>query len=354
MGTIMANQDGTLKRTNTLEVNDGTTSINGDKIIIGDEQSTTQIPSLAGGGLIEADDDGNLTSSNVSSSTIIDNTNNITDNTNQINQNIQQIDTNTGNISKNRKDINKLEGAARSLGDAAEAAGAMGAALSGIPEVSLHPDEPLRCGFAGGGFGSQYAIAGGCAARIKDSIHLNGAIAYSPSVDYHYGSTSSLAGRVGFSFPIGGGKSKKQNASKVMPSGEDWTSTTENNPETNQPPSSAPPVQPLWYRTEVKQTIAKLETDVSSRDEQIELLRSRLEKLIDDQNRNNGETKEEDELIAMLQQRITELEDEKAESEAEDQQQNARIEELEDKLEEQESRFEALMDRVQSLLSKQK
>ena len=165
MGTIMANQDGTLKRTNTLEVNDGTTSINGDKIIIGDEQSTTQIPSLAGGGLIEADSDGNLTSSNVSASTIIDNSN--------------QIKNNTSNISKNRKDINKLEGAARSLGDAAEAAGAMGAALSGIPEVSLHPDEPLRCGFAGGGFGSQYAIAGGCAARIKDSIHLNGAIALS-------------------------------------------------------------------------------------------------------------------------------------------------------------------------------
>ena len=113
-------------------------------------------------------------------------------------------------------------------------------------------------------------------------------------------------------------------------------------------------MQPLWYRTEVKQTIAKLESDVSSRDEQIELLKSRLQKLIDDQKSNNGAAQEGDELIAILQKRITELEDEKAESEAEDQRQNARIEELEDKLEAQESRFDALMDRVQSLLSNQK
>ena len=125
-------------------------------------------------------------------------------------------------------------------------------------------------------------------------------------------------------------------------------------PKTNQQPSSAPPVQPLWYRTGVKQTIAKLETDVSSRDEQIELLKTRLQKLIDDQNRNNGATKQEDELIAILQERITELEEEKAESEAEDQRQNARIEELEDKLKAQQSRFEALMNRVQSLLPNQK
>ena len=100
--------------------------------------------------------------------------------------------------------------------------------------------------------------------------------------------------------------------------------------------------------------IAAVVSDVSSRDNQIELLKSQLEKLIDDQKPRNGSTKSENALIAILQERITELEDEKAKAKAEDQQQNTRIEELEDKLEEQESRFEALMDRVQSLLSKQK
>ena len=357
LSTVMVNDDGTLKRTNALTSENGKTSLNGSNITLGNVNTQVQVPNLSGRGdsLVGVSNDGELFNSSFDPSVINDNRLLITDNANQMNQNIQQINNNTSNISKNRNDINKLEGAARSLGDAAEAAGAMGAALSGIPEVSLHPDEPLRCGFAGGGFGSQYAIAGGCAARIKDSIHLNGAIAYSPTVDYHYGSTSSLAGRVGFSFPIGGGGSKRASTPKAQPSGEDWTgNTSESIPETNQQPSSAPPVQPLWYRTEVKQTIAKLETDVSSRDDQIELLRSRLEQLIEDQKRNSGATKEEDELIAMLQERITELEDEKAESEAEDQRQNARIEELEDKLEAQQSRFEALMNRVQSLLPKKK
>ena len=357
LSTVMVNDDGTLKRTNALTSENGKTSLNGSNITLGNVNTQVQVPNLSGRGdsLVGVSNDGELFNSSFDPSVINDNRVLIIDNANQINQNIQQINNNTTNISKNRKDINKLEGAARSLGDAAEAAGAMGAALSGIPEVSLHPDEPLRCGFAGGGFGSQYAIAGGCAARIKDSIHLNGAIAYSPTVDYHYGSTSSLAGRVGFSFPIGGGGSKRASTPKAQPSGEDWTGNTSVSiPETNQQPSSAPPVQPLWYRTEVKQTIAKLETDVSSRDDQIELLRSRLEQLIEDQKRNSGATKEENELIAMLQERITELEDEKAESEAEDQRQNARIEELEDKLEAQQSRFEALMNRVQSLLPKKK
>ena len=357
LSTVMANADGTLKRTNAVTSENGKTTVNGSNITLGDVNTQVQVPSLSGRGdsLVGVSNDGELFNSSFDPSVINDNRVLIIDNANQINQNIQQINDNTNNISKNRKDINKLEGAARSLGDAAEAAGAMGAALSGIPEVSLLPEEPLRCGFAGGGFGSQYAIAGGCAARIKNSLHLNGAIAYSPTVDYHYGSTSSLAGRLGFSFPIGGGGSQQSSTPKAQPSGEDWTgNTSESMPKTNQQPSSAPPVQPLWYRTEVKQTIAKLESDVSSRDEQIELLKSRLQKLIDDQKSNNGAAQEEDELIAILQKRITELEDEKAESEAEDQRQNARIEELEDKLEAQESRFDALMDRVQSLLSNQK
>ena len=104
----------------------------------------------------------------------------------------------------------------------------------------------------------------------------------------------------------------------------------------------------------MKQPIAKLESDVSSRDEQIEFLKSRLQKLINEQKGNNWATQEKDELIDMLQARITELEDEKAESEAEDRRHHAWVEELEDKHEAQESHFDALMDRVQSLLSNQK
>ena len=58
-------------------------------------------------------------------------------------------------------------------------------------------------------------------------------------------------------------------------------------------------MQPLWYRTEVKQTIAKLQSDVSSRDQQIDDLKSRLEQLIDEQQFNENSSSSE--LITMLQ-----------------------------------------------------
>ena len=32
------------------------------------------------------------------------------------------------------------------------------------------PDEPMRCGFGAGGWGSQYSVAGGCAARVADRV----------------------------------------------------------------------------------------------------------------------------------------------------------------------------------------
>ena len=218
----------------------------------------------------------------------------------------------------------------------------MGAALSGVPELSLLPEEPMRCGFAGGGYGSQYAIAGGCAARIKDSIHLNGAIAYAPSVDYSYGSTSSLAGRLGISFPIGKSKSSSSDntTTTTSPSTEPSDSTTNNNT----------PADPLWYRTEVKQEISKLQDDLSSRDEQIQDLKTRLEQMMQAPPTNGATSQANDEIVALLKQRIAELEEEKKRSEEEDQRQNAQIEALEKKLADQESRFEKMMKRIQSMV----
>ena len=217
----------------------------------------------------------------------------------------------------------------------------MGAALSGVPELSLLPDEPMRCGFAGGGYGSQYAIAGGCAARIKDSIHLNGAIAYAPSVDYSYGSTSSLAGRLGISFPIGKSKSSSSN---------NTTTTTSPSTEPSDASSANTPADPLWYRTEVKQEISKLQVDLSSRDQQIQDLKTRLEQLMQAPSTNAPASQANDEIIALLKQRIAELEEEKKRSEEEDQRQNAQIEALEKKLADQESRFEKMMKRIQSMV----
>ena len=99
--------------------------------------------------------------------------------------------------------IPKLESAARGLGRAVESSGAIAAAMSAVPEVTLEENEPMRCGVGTGGFGSQYAVSAGCAVRVGERLHLNGALSYSPSIDYDYGSTPSVAGRLGFSFPLG-------------------------------------------------------------------------------------------------------------------------------------------------------
>ena len=203
-----------------IEVDDQAVTITGggeQDVNIGTADDDVFVPSLKGkgDGLVQVDSNGKLERSRVSLQLVINNTA-------DIQQNTSDISDNTSRISKNRKSINKLEDAASALGDAAEAAGAMGAALSGVPELTLLPDEPVRCGFAGGGFGSQYAVAGGCAARIAGRVHLNGAIAYSPSVDYKFGSTSSIAGRVGVSFPIGVGGQKTTAVPAVEPSGDNW------------------------------------------------------------------------------------------------------------------------------------
>ena len=57
-----------------------------------------------------------------------------------------------------------------------------------------------------------------------------------------------------------------------------------------------------------------------------------------------------DNLIALLQQRIDELEQEKRQSALENDKQNAQINELKEKLANQETRFEAMMKKLQSLL----
>ena len=162
-------------------------------------------------------------------------------------------------ISRLVKTTDKLESAARGLGQAVEASGAIAAAMSAVPEVLLQEDEPLRCGIGTGGYGWQYAFSGGCAVRVGDRLYLNGAIAYTPSIDYEYGSTPSVAGRLGFSFPLGRIKkasNKSSNTKEVI---------TEDIFE---------------YRSAVNTSIAALQDDLKSRDQQIEELKAQLDQAI--------------------------------------------------------------------------
>ena len=99
-----------------------------------------------------------------------------------------------------------LERAVNGLGDAVNSAGAIAAAFSAVPQTPLGELEPVRCGAGVGGYGSAYAVAMGCAARLNGiypDLAVNAALSLATPVDYVYGSTPSVAGRIGFSVPLG-------------------------------------------------------------------------------------------------------------------------------------------------------
>lgn len=80
--------------------------------------------------------------------------------------------------------------------------GALVAAMSAVPTMSAGEDEPARCGIGTGGISNSYAFAAGCAVKINNRLHLNGAISFTESVNYFNNSSSNVAGRIGFSFPL--------------------------------------------------------------------------------------------------------------------------------------------------------
>ena len=288
-----------------------------DQIVLGTSKTEVTAPNLAGDGteIIAANEDGTLQRTSMS---------------------FKQLDK-----AVNRK-LPKLESAARGLGQAVQASGAIASAMSAIPEVTLQEDEPARCGVGTGAYGSQYAISAGCAVRVGDRLHLNGALSYTPSVDYEYGSTASIAGRLGFSFPLG----KRKESTKVSSS------------------------EISEYRTEMNASFVELKDDLRSRDQQIDELKAKLEALLEQQNDNRGMTgpgsESTDELVALLREQIKQLEEEKRLSLEEDQRQNLVIEKLterdtqnqeqiqalEEKLDESDKRFGKLKRQFDAIMKK--
>ena len=241
------------------------------QIMLGTGSSEITAPSLAGPGnqLLSAGPDGTFQRTNIKTST-----------------------------------IPKLESSARGLGQAVEASGAIASAMSAVPEVSLMDDEPVRCGVGTGGFGSQYAVAAGCAVRVADRLHLNGALSYTPSIDYRYGDTPSMAGRLGFSFPL-------WKVAKATTPPQVFEKTSANQA----------------YLSTLEDNIDQLKDDLQSRDDQIEALKSKLDALLNAQ--PESPTAEATmALIASLQERIKELEAQKLAAEGEDSKLHSMIDEL--------------------------
>ena len=163
---------------NSTAVGEGAVTTRSNQIVLGRQSTEVTIPNLSGSGsaVLNADSDGTLRRLSVTGA---------------------QLE------SAVKTKIPKLENAARDLGRAVQTSTAVSAAMSAVPDLTLQEDEPVRCGLGAGGSGSQYAAAAGCAARITDRVHVNGALSLAPTVDYGYGSMSSVAGRIGVSFPLG-------------------------------------------------------------------------------------------------------------------------------------------------------
>jgi hypothetical protein len=155
-----------------------------NQIVIGTNISNLTIPSLGQGGsflgtanqngstrLLSTDGEGNLGTTNISSSQV--------------------------------ERIPAIESAMSKIGTAMNAGTSIALALSAVPTASEDPREPIRCGVGTGGYGGTYAFGLGCAAKIFNRVQINGGLSFAPSVDYGYGTTPRVGGRIGFSFPLG-------------------------------------------------------------------------------------------------------------------------------------------------------
>jgi len=228
-----------------------------------------------------------------------------------------------GQLNQTVRRIPKLENAIGDLGRAVETTGAIAASMSALPEVTLGVDEPVRCGFGTGGFGSQYAVAAGCALRVANRLHLNGALSYAPSVDYGYGSTPSFAGRFGFSFPIGGSFKSKATITTA-----DYQQLLES--------SGTTPQEWKQYQIAVASNISQLQSELEERDEEIELLQEELQE-------SKNEDERQDALIQQQGALIRQLEDEKRESHKEDEQRDALINTQQQQIAEMQAKLEKLL-----------
>ena len=110
----------------------------------------------------------------------------------------------TSNISVNQVErIPAIESSMYKIGSAMNAGTSIALALSAVPTVSEDPRESIRCGIGTGGYGGTYAVGLGCAAKVFNRLQINGGLSFAPPVDYGYGTTPKVGGRIGFSFPLG-------------------------------------------------------------------------------------------------------------------------------------------------------
>ena len=104
-----------------------------------------------------------------------------------------------GNLGASQYTVNDYNNALQQVDNQVSQVGAIAAALTSIPNLT-NGTSKYGCGIGTGGFGSSWAGAAGCVAKVAKNVWINGALSYSPSVSTAFGSTPSVAGRLGVFF----------------------------------------------------------------------------------------------------------------------------------------------------------
>jgi hypothetical protein len=102
----------------------------------------------------------------------------------------------SGQLGYSAYTVNDYTNALQQVTSQISSAGAVAAALSAIPNLTTGSSR-YGCGLGTGVFGSAWAGAAGCAAKVSNNVWVNGALSFTPSISTAFGSTPSVAGRLG-------------------------------------------------------------------------------------------------------------------------------------------------------------
>ena len=102
----------------------------------------------------------------------------------------------SGRIGYSPNTINDYTSALQQVSNQVSSAGAVAAALSSIPNLT-NGSSRYGCGVGTGAFGSAWAGAAGCVAKVSNNVWVNGALSFTPAITTAFGSTPTVAGRLG-------------------------------------------------------------------------------------------------------------------------------------------------------------
>ncbi|MFM2174914.1 MAG: hypothetical protein RLZZ54_2841 [Cyanobacteriota bacterium] len=205
-----------------MALGSGATVTRANQIVVGTASNSYTLPGLASGGsfvgttnqsgeiqFVTVDSTGNLGTNNFSPTAINNSISSINDNISTLNSSLTATNSRLSSAEKRITNVeNRLDTAESSLktmNSQIENVGALAAALSSIPNLTSD-NKTYGCGIGTGGYGSGWAGAAGCTGKVGSNVWLNGAIAFTGANSTPWGSTSSVAGRVGVFLQWGGPK----------------------------------------------------------------------------------------------------------------------------------------------------